>query len=90
MTSLLASFLRGFAVLAIGTILAMSHIAFAAAAPKNIQVASSASEGQSVADVDTTASVAPGQVLAENCYIDTQAMKSVRGKTIAIRVVECD
>ncbi len=90
MTSLPAPLLRSLTVLAIGTALAMGHIAFAAAAPKNIQVASSASEGQSVADVDTTASVAPGHVLAENCYIDTRAMTSVRGKTIAIRVVECD
>ncbi len=77
-------------VLAIGTALAMSHIAFAAAAPKTIRVASTAPEGHSVADVDTTASVSPGHVLAEDCYIDTQAMTSVRGKMIAIRVVECD
>ena len=90
MTSLPAPLLRSLAVLVIGTALAMSHIAFAAAAPKIIQVASTAPEGHSVADVDTTASVSPGQTLAENCYIDTQAMKSVRGKLIAIRVVECD
>jgi hypothetical protein len=88
MTSLPGSLFRGVTVLAIGALLAVSHITFAAAAPRSVQVASSTSEAAT--DVDTTSSISPSHVLAENCYIDTQAVKGMRGKLIVLRVVECD
>ena len=90
MSSLPASFLRGLTVLAIGTTLTLSHIAFAAAAPNPMQVSSLASVMTQAVDVDSTSSVASGEEHAENCYIDTQMVKSVRGKTVIIRIHECD
>jgi hypothetical protein len=89
MSSLPASLLRGLTVLAIGTTLTLSHIAFAAAAPQPKQFASAASVTRA-GDVNSTSSIASRDETAENCYIDTQMMKSVRGKTMITRIHECD
>jgi hypothetical protein len=45
---------------------------------------------QRASDVETTASTAPRRDLAENCYIDTQLVKGLRGKPVVLRVEECD
>jgi hypothetical protein len=90
MNSLPASVLRGLTVLAIGTTLTLSHIAFAAAAPQPMKIASVAPVSQSTGDVDSTSSISSDLDLAENCYIDTQVVKSVRGKRIMTRIQECD
>jgi hypothetical protein len=84
-----APLFRGLAVLALGATLALSPIAFAAAAP----VPASQPAGamlQRASDVETTASTAPRRDLAENCYIDTQLVKGLRGKPVVLRVEECD
>ena len=82
MTSRHAPLLRAAAVIALGATLTLGHIAFAAAAPMP-------SQPVAMQDVDSTASIAAGD-LPENCYVDTQAKKGVRGKTIVTRVLECD
>ncbi len=86
MTSRQAPLLRGLAVLAIGATLALGHIAFAAAAPAGTSAAPLA---PAVQDVDSTSSIVSGE-LPENCYVDMQTMRSVRGKTVVTRVLECD
>ena len=84
-----APLIRGLAVLALGATLALSHVAFAAAAPMPASLPS-ASTLQKASDVETTASTAPRRELAENCYVDTQVVKGLRGKPVVLRVEECD
>ncbi len=90
MTSLPAPLLRGFTVLAIGSTLVLSHIAFATAAPAPLQVASTVPVVKKTAGVDSTSSSSSGWELGENCYIEMQPVKSVRGKTLVARIHECD
>ena len=90
MTSLPAPLLRGFTILAIGSTLVLSHIAFATAAPATMQVASAVPVLKATAGMDGTSSRPSGWDLAENCYIEIQPVKSVRGKTIVTRTHECD
>jgi len=90
MTCLPAPLLRGLTILALGTTLALSHIAFAAASPQPAQVVSAAAEVMKTVDVESTGSITARQEMAENCYIDMQVVKSVRGKTILTRSHECD
>jgi hypothetical protein len=90
MTSLSAPLLRGFTVLAIGTTLVLSHITFATAAPAPMQVASAVPVVKETVGLDGTSSRPSGLELAENCYIEIQPMKSVRGKTLLARTHECD
>ncbi len=90
MTSLPAPLLRAFTVLAIGSTLVLSHIAFATAAPAPLQVASTAPMVKKTAGVDSTSSSSSGWELGENCYVEMRAVRSVRGKTLVARVHECD
>jgi hypothetical protein len=90
MTSLPAPLLRGLTIVAIGSTLVLSHIAFATAAPAPMQVVSAVSIVKETAGVDSTSSNSLGWELAENCYIEIQPVKSVRGKTIMARTYECD
>ena len=90
MTSLPAPLLRGFTVLAIGSTLVLSYIAFATAAPAPMQVASTVPLVKETAGVDSTSSSSSGWDLGENCYIEMQPVKSVRGKTLVARIHECD
>ncbi len=88
MTTLPAPLLRGLTVIAIGGALAISHIAFASAAPKPAQIA--ATSVVSKVDVTTTGSINSGEELGENCYIELVQERSARGKTLTRRVHECD
>lgn len=91
--TLSAPLFRGLTVLALGATLALSHIAFAAAAPVPASLPSANLPSASLhkaADVETTAAVGPRRELAENCYFDTQVVKGLRGKPVVLRVEECD
>ncbi|HEV2602820.1 MAG TPA: hypothetical protein VGU24_04075 [Microvirga sp.] len=90
--TLSAPLVRGLAVVALGATLALSHIAFAAAAPGPSSLQSSLPSAglQKASDVETTASVGPRREMAENCYVDTQVVKGLRGKPVVLRVEECD
>lgn len=87
-----APLFRGLAVFALGTALALGHIAFAAAVP--LPASPAAPAVQHASDVDATASTTPRREfapgLAENCYVDLQPVKGVRGKTVILQVQECD
>ena len=94
--TLSAPLVRGLAVVALGATLALSHIAFAAAAPGPSSLQSSLPSSlpsaglQKASDVETTAAVGPRREMAENCYVDTQVVKGLRGKPVVLRVEECD
>jgi hypothetical protein len=98
--TLSAPLVRGLAVVALGATLALSHIAFAAAAPGPSSLQSSLQSSlpsslpsaglQKASDVETTAAVGPRREMAENCYVDTQVVKGLRGKPVVLRVEECD
>ncbi len=90
MTCLPTPLLRCFAILAIGSKLVLSHIAFATAAPAPMQVASAVPGVKETAGGDSTSSRSSDWELAENCYIEIQPIKSVRGKTLLARIHECD
>jgi hypothetical protein len=81
-----ALLLRGLTILALGSTLALTHIAFAAAQPQPTQVSTEEHEDE----VDTTSSIRPAPEPAENCYIDVQLVRGVRGKSVLLRVRECD
>ena len=88
--TLSAPLLRGLAVLALGTTLALGHIAFAAAAALPKQATQSAATVQKASDVETTGSTAGHHGFGENCYVETQPVRGIRGKTVMLRVEECD
>jgi len=90
MAKLHAPLVRGLVVVTIGVTLAISHIAFAAAAPRPIQVASTAVAASGENGPSGTSSISAASELAENCYVDTHAVKGVRGKTVVTTVHECD
>ena len=81
-----ALLLRGLTILALGSTLALTHIAFAAAQPQPSGVSTDEHEDA----VDTTSSIRLAPEAAENCYIDTQLVRGVRGKPVLLRVRECD
>jgi hypothetical protein len=77
---------RGLIVVALGTALTLTHIAFAAAQPQSADW-----QNRSNQDVEVTSAIAVhDERPAENCYTDVQAVKGVRGKTVLLRVQECD
>ena len=67
MTALPAPLLRGLTVIAIGGVLAVSHIAFASAAPAKATQVAAATSLVAQADVSTTGSIGSGEELGENC-----------------------
>ncbi len=89
MTALSAPLVRGLSLVVLGAALALSHITFAAAASKPVQVASAAGLTR-VADVETTDSITSGRELADNCYFEVVREKTASGKVLTRRVHECD
>ena len=80
------SLIRSLVVVALSAALALSHIAFAAAQP---QLADG--RDHSYRDVEVTSAIAVHSTQpAENCYTDVHAVKGVRGKTVLLRIQECD
>jgi hypothetical protein len=80
------SLVRSLVVVALGAALALSHIAFAAAQPQSADWRDRYHQ-----DVEVTSAIAiRDEQPAENCYADVQAVKGVRGKTVLLRVQECD
>jgi hypothetical protein len=84
MTHSKAMMSRAISIVLIGGALAVVHVNFAAAA--------GTSTLKSVANRAAPAvSSAPNLAAsAENCYIDVQAVKGVRGKAVVVRSYECD
>ena len=90
MSSYSAPLIRGCSVLGIGAALAFGHIMFATAAPAPAQVIAEAPAAVRAADVDGTASIAKNTPPSHNCYSDQQIVKSVRGRWMLLRTLECD
>ena len=89
MTPRTFSWLRGLAATAMGVALAVGHPPFAAAMPTDVRQARNAYV-EKVTDVDETSSISSEQPHAENCYSEQQFVKSVRGKAMIMRYMECD
>ena len=90
MSSYSAPFIRGFSVLGIGAALAFGHSMFATAAPAPARMIAEAPPVVRAADVDGTASIAKRMPAPQNCYSDQQIVKSVRGRWMLLRTLECD
>ncbi len=90
MSSYSAPLIRGFSVLGIGAALALGHIMFATAAPAPARVIAETPAAVRAAAVDGTASVTNRTPPSRNCYSDQQIVKSVRGRWMLLRTLECD
>jgi hypothetical protein len=90
MSSYSAPLIRGFSVLGIGAALALGHIMFATAAPAPARMIAEAPAAVRAADVDGSASIAQRTSPSHSCYSDQQIVKSVRGRWMLLRTLECD
>ena len=86
MTCHSAPWFRGLAATAIGITLILSHILFAAAMPMGTSDPANAYV-EKATDVEETS---VQSLHAENCYSEQQFVKSVRGKAMVPRYMECD
>jgi hypothetical protein len=84
-----APWIRGLAATAIGVALVFSHILFAAAMPGDARHTRNAYI-EKTTDVEETSSISVQPPRAENCYSEQQFVKSVRGKPMVLRYMECD
>ncbi|HEY8381130.1 MAG TPA: hypothetical protein VIL09_03165 [Microvirga sp.] len=90
------SYRRGLVVALIGTSLALSHIAFAAAAPATgrttLAPTAALAGGRTVlAQTDTVGQRAGAATsLAENCYIEKEVERLADGRLVTRLVHECD
>lgn len=89
MTCHSAPWFRGLAATAIGITLILSHILFAAAMPMGTSDPANAYV-EKATDVEETSSTSVQPLHAENCYSEQQFVKSVRGKAMVLRYMECD
>jgi hypothetical protein len=89
MISYSTPWLRGLAATAIGITLVLSHILFAAAMPLGTSEPANTYVEQA-RDVEETSSTSVQPLHAENCYSEQQFVKSVRGKAMVLRYMECD
>lgn len=94
-----APYRRGFVVALIGTGLALSHIAFAAAAPggrTTLAQTGAVSNGRTVVAQTEAVWQRTGQQagaavnLAENCYLEKEVERTADGKLVTRLVHECD
>ena len=78
--------LRSLIVVALGATLTLTHIVFAAAQPQEADWRDRPQQ-----DVEVTSAITPSDERpAENCYTEVQAVRGLRGKTVLLRVRECD
>ena len=72
-----------------GVALAVGYARSAAAMPTDVRQTRNA-YAEKVTDVDETSSIFSELPHAENCYSEQQFVKSVRGKAMIMRYMECD
>jgi hypothetical protein len=89
MPSLSAPAARGLSVLAIGGVLALSHVTFGAAKTKQAPVPPRAVAANHV-DVSSTGSIDGRSRLADNCYWEVVSETNAAGRTDRHREEECD